>query len=324
VGVSRIDDDNLGVINNWRAAHAQPLVTFNMTLRGRSAKIDSRALVAQRLKRLSSIEAKLRDRPSMRLTQMQDIGGVRAVVGSVSNVPALVQQYREAQMQHSLVGVDDYIAQPKPDGYRSVHLIYRYKSEFERNSVYNGLYVEVQIRSRIQHAWATTVETVSLLTGHALKSTLNVKGGEEKWRRFLALTSSRLAVLEKSAPVPSTPTSVDELRTEAAELATELQVVDILTTWQEAIRRLPTKNVQGAQAFILSIDPHTQTSQAIGFKDLAKAEEEYVRFEKELGPKGIQTVLVSVDRVNKLRSAYPSFFMDTRYFVALLGHILNF
>src|SRR5262249_11514776 len=160
----------LDVINNWRAAHSQPLVTFNMTLRSRSAKIDARALVAQRLKRLPSIEAKLRDRPSMRLTQMQDIGGVRAVLSTVSHVRELVRQYQEARTQHVLFGVDDYIAAPKVDGYRSVHLIYRYQSDF--NAVYNGLYVEIQVRSRLQHAWATTVETVSILTGQALKSTL--------------------------------------------------------------------------------------------------------------------------------------------------------
>jgi hypothetical protein len=120
------------------------------------------------------------------------------------------------------------------------------------------------------------------------------------------------------------PNETSKLRDEIVELANDLQVVDILTTWQEAIHRLPTKNVAGAQAFILSFDPETKTSQAIGFKDLGLAEDAYVQFEKELRTTGRQTVLVSVDRVNKLRTAYPSFFLDTRYFVALLGHILNF
>ena len=90
----------------------------------------------------------------MRFTQMQDIGGVRAVVSGVGNVIALADQYRESRMQHKLASEDDYIAKPKRDGYRGVHLIYRYISEYERSSVYDGLFVELQIRSRMQHAWA--------------------------------------------------------------------------------------------------------------------------------------------------------------------------
>lgn len=322
-GIDAIDASQLAIINNWRAAHSQPLVTFNMTLRSRSAKVDSRALVAQRLKRLPSIEAKLRDRSSMRLTQMQDIGGVRAVVSGLSNVETLARQYRDMKMQHQLQGVDDYIAHPKVDGYRSIHLIYRYQSDYERNSAYNGLFVEVQIRSRLQHAWATAVESVSLLTGHALKSTLNIKDGEEKWRRFLALTSSSFALIENSTVVPDTPETLGRLRAELRDLARELNVISVLTTWQDAIRRLPTKNVQGAQAFILSLDPLTRTAQAIGFSDIETAEEAYVRHEREAATSGTQTVLVSVDRVNKLRTAYPSFFLDTRYFVSLLGVVLE-
>jgi hypothetical protein len=322
-GIDGIDGSELAVINNWRAAHGQPLVTFNMTLRSRSAKVDSRALVAQRLKRLPSIEAKLRDRESMRLTQMQDIGGVRAVVSGLTNVNALVRQYRDTKMQHTLFGIDDYLEGPKADGYRSVHLIYRYQSDYERNSIYNGLFIEIQIRSRVQHAWATAVETVSLLTGHALKSTLNVRDGEERWRRFLALTSSAFARLEGASQVPNTPTDHSSLLSELRDLTHELGVIDILTSWQDAIRRLPTRNVQGAQVFILSLDPITKTAQAIGFSDIEEAESAYVSYEREAANSGTQTVLVSVDRVNKLRTAYPSFFLDTRYFVALLTTVLS-
>jgi Region found in RelA / SpoT proteins len=218
-GIQGVDSADLAVINNWRAAHSQPLVTFNMTLRSRSAKVDTDALVAQRLKRLTSIEAKLRDRPNMRLSQMQDIGGVRAVVSSVANVLALATQYRDSRMQHSLSSEDDYIERPKPDGYRGIHLIYRYKSEYERSSAYDGLFVELQVRSRMQHAWATTVETVSTLTGQALKSTLNTRRGEERWRRFLALMSSVIATWEKSPTVPDTPTDHGELVKEVKNLS---------------------------------------------------------------------------------------------------------
>jgi hypothetical protein len=69
-------DDSLTVINNWRASHSYPLLAVRMTLTGRAKRIDQRAILAQRLKRLSSIQTKLRSNAHMALSQMQDIGDV--------------------------------------------------------------------------------------------------------------------------------------------------------------------------------------------------------------------------------------------------------
>src|SRR5574341_350524 len=73
-------DEALEVVGNWRAIHAFPLNTFQMRLRRSAAEVYENALVAQRLKRLSSIEFKLRRFPDMNLARMQDIGGCRAVL----------------------------------------------------------------------------------------------------------------------------------------------------------------------------------------------------------------------------------------------------
>lgn len=76
--------DALEVINNWRASHAFPLNTFQVNLRRKGRAIDNDCLVAQRIKRLSSIEHKLSRFQSMKLSQMQDIGGCRAILSSNS------------------------------------------------------------------------------------------------------------------------------------------------------------------------------------------------------------------------------------------------
>lgn len=100
-GEELIDDDEtkssdleeieqmLAVINNWRAAHSYPLLAVRMTLTGRAKRVDDRAIVAQRLKRLSSISIKLHRNENMALSQMQDIGGCRAVVRTVAHVDAV-------------------------------------------------------------------------------------------------------------------------------------------------------------------------------------------------------------------------------------------
>ncbi len=115
--------------------------------------------------------------PSMQLTQMQDIAGVRAVLDSVSQVTELANDYRNnTAFDHRLRNVKDYISEPRDmDGYRSVHLIYEYKNN--RNHAYDGLILEVQMRSKLQHIWATAVETMGTFLGQALKS----RQGEKAW-----------------------------------------------------------------------------------------------------------------------------------------------
>jgi len=52
------------VIDNWRASHAYPLQVFYMNLRRLQGSRED-IIVAQRLKRLKSITAKLSDQPAM-------------------------------------------------------------------------------------------------------------------------------------------------------------------------------------------------------------------------------------------------------------------
>lgn len=79
----------MDVIDNWRASHAYPAKSFYVTLKKHACKVSPKALVAQRIKRLPSIVAKLAREESMRLSQMQDIAGCRAVVSNVEQVGKL-------------------------------------------------------------------------------------------------------------------------------------------------------------------------------------------------------------------------------------------
>jgi hypothetical protein len=55
-------EEDIRIVDNWRACHAYPLQVVKMTLLNRAKKIDPEALIAQRLKRRPSIELKLRDK----------------------------------------------------------------------------------------------------------------------------------------------------------------------------------------------------------------------------------------------------------------------
>jgi Region found in RelA / SpoT proteins len=304
-------NDALTIINNWRSSHSRPLYTFRLGLRRHAEKVDETALVAQRIKRLSSIYLKLALSPNMKLSQMQDIGGCRAVVSSVEDVRKLVKRYRASDIKHKLLNEDDYIEHPKPSGYRSFHLIYRYFSD--KKATHNGLRIEVQIRSQLQHAWATSVETVGTFIRQALKSSQ----GEADWLRFFALMGTALAIREETPRVPETPANDGELKRELQDFARKLDVARRLRAYGEALNTVDQLGVADADYFLLELDPVAMRVSVFGYKqgELGKASSDYLAIEKKSRGTGTDAVLVSVESMASLRRAYPNYFLDTAKFV---------
>ena len=303
--------DALEKISNWRASHNFPLNTFQSGLRQRSRQIDAASIVAQRIKRLSSIKAKLVRFPTMTLSQMQDIGGCRVILPGVPQVEKLMKNYLGSDIKHTLAQQDDYIACPKKSGYRGVHLIYKYFSD--KKETYNGLKIEIQIRSSLQHAWATAVETVGTFIQQALKSSQ----GEKDWLRFFALMGSAMAIREKKPLVPSTPLFHGELKKELIHYAKELDVENHLRAFGAAVQTIgEKKGSHEDHYYLLQLDPASKTVSIQGYRqsELQLASQEYLQAETRLA-EGADAVLVSVDSVAALRRAYPNYFLDTHLFI---------
>ena len=169
----------LNVVGNWRSSHARALQTIYMILRNRARKVDPDALVVQRLKRMESIISKLGREENMKLSQMQDLGGCRAVVVGVEELRELVSRYEKSNQRTSgqeFTKRFDYVTRPKPNGYRSIHYVYKYRSMREHLQPFVGQRIEVLIRTQNEHSWATAVETVSTFTDQSLKANI----GEEE------------------------------------------------------------------------------------------------------------------------------------------------
>lgn len=118
--------------------------------------------ISQRLKRMPTILDKLRREPDMDLSRMQDFGGCRAVLENIDEVRCVQERVARAHRQRvgSEPHIKDYISAPKDTGYRGVHVI----------SIYDGRLVEVQLRTKVMHEWAVTVERLSGQRGLNLKS----------------------------------------------------------------------------------------------------------------------------------------------------------
>jgi ppGpp synthetase/RelA/SpoT-type nucleotidyltranferase len=307
----------IDIVDNFRAAHSFPLNTLQNRLRLLANCADDTCIVAQRLKRLSSAIAKLEILNKMELWDMQDIGGCRAVVKNISVVDNVVDAFKSSEIKHKLTHEDDYIRNPKISGYRSRHLVYRYFSD--KKKTYNGMKIEVQIRSPLQHAWATTVETVDIFTQQALKSSR----GSKDWERFFQLMGTQMAFREQSPPVPNTPTNQDELKRQLRLCAQELDVDRTLRGFATALRitRQASVKDKGNIFFLLSLNNSKERLKIVGYdrKGLEEASADYSKKEQQIrNGKITDAVLVSVDLVRNLERAYPNYFADNGVFLAEL------
>lgn len=311
----------LEVLNNWRASHGYPINTFQSTLRTKLKTIDSKSIVAQRLKRTPSIIDKLKRFPDMELARMQDIGGLRAVVDTLENVYELKTKYDPSPfIKHVLLRENDYIKVPKLDGYRSVHLVYRYQND--RAKDYNGLLIELQIRTRLQHVWATAVETMGTFLNYALKSSI----GPKKWLDFFSLTGSAFAHLEGTPPVRGYETlTAEETYRKVTQVSEELKVRSQLHTLGLAVKVIEKGELGSYHLIVLDWDQKTVSIMTFEQKDLEKANEKYMETERLIAEgKKVQAVLVSAGPIDILKRAYPNYFLDTEEFLKQLLSISYF
>lgn len=181
LAVDAFNDDELehawSALTWWRSLHARPLSSVAANLRyhvsQEQGQVNGRIEVAQRLKRLPTIVEKL-EREQGRVTQMHDIGGVRALLPNQRHVYTLSRRLRKTW---KIVRFRDYIAEPKSSGYRALHLI------VDRS----GFAIEVQLRTIAQDIWANVVENQSREHGVGFKFGA---GPAEAHATFVALANT--------------------------------------------------------------------------------------------------------------------------------------
>ncbi len=330
-GVSTEDlNSALEIVGDWRAAHRYPLHAIMMTLRTRARHTDSSAIVVQRSKRIVSIIPKLE---RMRLTQIQDIGGCRAILKDLSRLNKVHRSYmdraakpdpRRSYMEGE---PDNYIDKPKADGYRSIHYVFRYRSELEEYKPFEGMKIEVQLRTRVQHSWATALEIVDLFNpAQKLKTDIDKNQADPQWKRFFKLMGTVIARREECADVPDTPSTQKELVKELRDLCNDLNIITKLEGYGKAVNHLESKKSSKGGAVVVVLNTKERTLRTILFTRLSKKQidEEYLRFETAyLNMPHMQVVQVNVESLDQLKRAYPNYDLDTKEFVSIVKQALG-
>lgn len=305
-------DEDLEVINVWRAAHRPVLNTFQAILRNRTQGKD--IIVAQRHKRRATIFDKLERLPGMRLARMDDVAGCRLIFKTTDELYAFRATLHAARFKHELKnGPDkyDYIKNPKATGYRGVHDVYAYDVNSSHGAEYKGLLLELQYRTIYQHAWATAVEVIGLIT----ESQPKFQKGDNRYEDAMPYASEIIArVYENSysSHAHLTDEKVVERFLDYDKALGLLQLLRALNTTDRAVTEK--RNI------ILILPPEGQSEEleTLTFRDAPDALRELFRLEKENPGKDI--VLVRADTSEDVRIAFRNYFSDAKEFIQLVEH----
>lgn len=299
--------DDLVVVEEWRAAHRGVLNTFQAILRNRTR--GTKVSVAQRHKRKMTIFDKLNRLPGMQLSRMDDVAGCRLIFRSIKDLHAFRAKFHKARFNHRLRNDPDkydYIKNPKSTGYRGIHDIYEYNVNSETGKALAGLYIEIQYRTLVQHAWATAVEVIGFIT----QSQPKFQRGDTRYERAMALASELLARAYEHGTGPLPAAKDREVLDEFLALDNELHLMQTLRGLNSAKGDVTDKR---NTILIFSKEGELEVR---NFRDATDALRALFELEKKMPDRDI--VLVRADTSEEVRLAFRNYFSDAREFVRLV------
>jgi len=299
--------EDLKVIEEWRAAHRGVLNTFQALLRTRTR--GTNVTVAQRHKRKNTIFDKLQRLPSMQLARMDDVAGCRLIFKNIKELNKFREKFHKAKFNHKRRNDPNkynYIESPKDTGYRGIHDVYEYDVNSESGKSLAGLYIEIQYRTLVQHAWATAVEVVGFIT----ESQPKFQKGDKRYEYEMALASEILARAHEGLKGPFPEMSDRKVLEDFLAIDKELSLLKTLRGLNQAKSEVSNKK---NTILIFSDKGELEVK---SFRDATDALRALFTLEEEMPHNDI--VLVRADSSEEVREAFRNYFSDAREFIRLI------
>jgi putative GTP pyrophosphokinase len=299
--------EDFKVIEEWRAAHRGVLNTFQAILRTRTK--GSNVTVAQRHKRRNTIFDKLKRIPKMQLSRMDDVAGCRLIFKNIKELNKFRDTFHRAWFKHKRRNEPDkynYIKHPKKTGYRGIHDVYEYDVNSESGKILNGLFIEIQYRTLVQHAWATAVEVVGFIT----ESQPKFQKGDNRYEFEMALASEIFARAHEGLHGPFPEKSDRELLEEFIAIDKELSLLQTLRGLNQVKSEVSDKK----NTILIFSDKGELEIKS--FRDATDALRALFELEEKMPHNDI--VLVRADSSEEVRLAFRNYFSDAREFIRLI------
>ena len=297
--------------------------TFQSSLRARRSRFlgEETVTIAQRLKRRPTIIDKLGREQGMSLSRMHDIAGCRLIFRDVDTLRAFRSGVLSSRARHELVGDRnryDYIDSPKCSGYRGIHDVYKYNVGSTGGVKWNGLRLEIQYRTVVQHAWATAVEISDIVNATRMKFS---EASKDISRLFL-LSSEILSRALEQLPGYCSEIGSRDLLEEFQKLEADLHAIARLRNLTSSEFQ---KFARTSRLFILinyTSGPNEGKFGAEGFFDNASAVARYSVLESSLADQA-DVVLVGSSQQDAIKLAYTNYFSDASGFISALDGALE-
>lgn len=293
---SVVSPEDLDKLQEFRQTFQEPISNvFNYVLEV-ARKVDKQCIVTYRIKRIDTIVEKLRrfhENPNgkMNLSRMWDIAGCRCILNTIDE-NILYKLLKKIQKEYGKdCKVNDYVTKQKDSGYRSIHI---YVKDHQSQKP-----IEIQIRNREQHNWATLVEIVDLLYGTKNKE----HGAVSRLGRFLFLYSKAEDLTKKE---------FSEMIKIERKVKVFERMSNVLTRNYLNIRRQWLKQKTKGSFFVITANK--RGSEIVSFPTFKEAETAY--YEKYLANSDSNIVLthLKMPDFNQISMAYSNYMLAMHAF----------
>ena len=328
-GIELTEEEKLE-FDNFREAHNIIIKLFTIELK--KVNFSNQHLTASRNKRIETIISKLRRPEKPKLDRIHDIAGTRIIFENIKSLEDYIDILENTELVNFKEKINEdknrynYIKNPKSDGYRSIHKVFYYSSNIPYSTLNEKRFnlenkkIELQLRTRLQHIWATTVEIYDIINKSNIKTGTHNKL-ETKEGLFFKKCSLVFEGIESN--------DVEKIKININEIFRDKDLVEIYNRLKgiKNIKNIQLPKTLGSdEVFILITDLNKGKTTFFTTDPIEKNDKQdtflinasYRRLEEKNTKGEYILLLLTLGDIKKLKNVYPNYFLNTNKFISIL------
>ena len=328
-GIELTEEEKLE-FDNFREAHNIIIKLFTIELK--KVNFSKQYLTASRNKRIETIISKLCRPEKPKLDRIHDIAGTRIIFENIKSLEDYIDILENTELVNFKEKINEdknrynYIKNPKSDGYRSIHKVFYYSSNIPYSTLNEKRFnlenkkIELQLRTRLQHIWATTVEIYDIINKSNIKTGTHNKL-ETKEGLFFKKCSLVFEGIESN--------DVEKIKININEIFRDKDLVEIYNRLKgiKNIKNIQLPKTLGSdEVFILITDLNKGKTTFFTTDPIEKNDKQdtflinasYRRLEEKNTKGEYILLLLTLGDIKKLKNVYPNYFLNTNKFISIL------
>lgn len=328
-GIELTEEEKLE-FDNFREAHNIIIKLFTIELK--KVNFSKQHLTASRNKRIETVISKLCRPEKPKLDRIHDIAGTRIIFENIKSLEDYIDILENTELVNFKEKINEdknrynYIKNPKSDGYRSIHKVFYYSSNIPYSTLNEKRFnlenkkIELQLRTRLQHIWATTVEIYDIINKSNIKTGTHNKL-ETKEGLFFKKCSLVFEGIESN--------DVEKIKININEIFRDKDLVEIYNRLKgiKNIKNIQLPKTLGSdEVFILITDLNKGKTTFFTTDPIEKNDKQdtflinasYRRLEEKNTKGEYILLLLTLGDIKKLKNVYPNYFLNTNKFISIL------